>query len=106
MKSAAGWTRVNWISVGLGVAMPEIEWVFWKLATSAAVIGCALVFLKYACSALQYWVMPLIVASKYTMLPTKPPGAGLQNALNSRRKSAEVTGAPVCQVTPGRMWKV
>jgi len=42
------------------------------------------------------------------MLPTNPPGAGLQNALNSRMKSAAVTwrAGVVFQSTPCLMWKV
>ena len=42
------------------------------------------------------------------MLPTKPPGAGLQNVLNSRMKSAEVTWRTgvLSQFTPFLMWKV
>jgi hypothetical protein len=42
------------------------------------------------------------------MLPTNPPGAGLQKALNSRMKSSAVTcrAGVVLQSTPDLRWKV
>ena len=37
MKSPAGWIRLNWMVELFGVLMPEMLWLFWKLAKWAAV---------------------------------------------------------------------
>jgi hypothetical protein len=61
-KSLAGFISVNCSVSELGVEMPEMVWLFWKLAMFAAV-GALDFFAKNAASALQYDVSPAIVLS-------------------------------------------
>ena len=52
-KSLAGWLSVICSVDASGADSPEMLLEFWKAAMFAAVAGCVLVFVKYACSLLQ-----------------------------------------------------